>query len=333
MAIYALARGFAGCDMLITIGAVMAIFPLFYAMLADDFRRTLAHVLNNQLGFMVVAIGIGTPLAMDGAAGQAFVHVLYKGLLFMAMGAVLFSTGTCRQSQVGGLARRMPLTCIFCLVGALSVMPLNCSFVTKGLILEAAAEAHLDTIWLLLLAGSVGAFLAAGIRVPYYAFFHGDATHDAKEAPQNMLVAMGASAVLCLAIGVAPGLFYQLLPHGEAENPYTLSHVIHQLQLLVFSCAVFALFARFAPLRVASVLLDVDWIYRRPLPALIGLLRGRFASLGQTVSRAATTKWERVWEATRQQSGESGILGRSVSTNAMAFAAIVLLGIYLLLDY
>lgn len=166
MAIYVLARGYAGCEALITIGAIMVIFPLIHAILADDMRRTLAHVLNNQLGFMVVAIGVGTDLAVNGVAAQAFAHVIYKGLLFMALGAVLQQVGTARQSKLGGLARQMPWTCAFCIIGALSVVPLNCGFVTKALVLDAVAEEHLDAIWLVLMAGAVGAFLTAGIKVP-----------------------------------------------------------------------------------------------------------------------------------------------------------------------
>jgi multicomponent Na+:H+ antiporter subunit D len=331
MAIYALARGFAGCEQLITIGAVMAVFPLVHAMLADDLRRTLAHVLNNQLGFMVVAIGIGTPLAMDGAAAQAFAHVIYKGLLFMAMGAVLHRTGTCRQSRVGGLASQMPLTCLFCIVGALSALPLNCSFVTKALILDAVAEHHLDTVWLVLLIGAVGAFLAAGIKVPYFAFFRGSPSHDVQEAPANMLVAMGLSAGLCVVIGIWPGLLYQLLPHSTDAHPYTVAHVIHQLQLLVLASFVFALFISYRPLNASGVLLDVDWIYRRPIPRGLRSIQGFAASMAEP-RKSIFTSTNRLWNCMLKQCSEGGMLGRSVSSNAMAFFVILLLAIYLIFD-
>ena len=67
----------------------MTAFPIFYAVIENDLRRVLAYSLNNQLGFMVVGVGLGTELALNGAAGHAFAHIIYKGLLFMSMGAVL----------------------------------------------------------------------------------------------------------------------------------------------------------------------------------------------------------------------------------------------------
>lgn len=343
MAIYALARGFAGCDQLINVGAVMVIFPLIFAMLADDMRRTLAHVLNNQLGFMVVAIGVGTPLAIGGAAAQAFAHVIYKGLLFMSIGAVLYRTGTAKQSQLGGLFRAMPWTCGFCLVGALSVLPLNCGFVTKALVLSAVAEKHLDTIWLILVFGAAGAFLTAGIKVPYFTFFAvpevtSDTTADSanksqrsvEEAPRHMLIAMGISAALCLLIGIVPSLLYQILPHDLHDyHVYDFAHVTTQLQLLLFTTLGFVLALRFGfyPRPILGTMLDVDWIYRKPIPALIRGLRTQTDKINLQRARLC---YGSVLSQVSRSCSEAGILGRTVSTNAMGISAMVLLAIYLL---
>ncbi|HEY0825486.1 MAG TPA: proton-conducting transporter membrane subunit, partial [Ramlibacter sp.] len=121
MGIYALARGFAGTESLIWVGAAMAAFPIFYAVIENDLRRVLAYSLNNQLGFMVVGIGVGTDLALNGAVAHAFADIIFKALLFMAMGAVLFRVGTVKGSELGGLYKSMPWTTGFCIVGAASI--------------------------------------------------------------------------------------------------------------------------------------------------------------------------------------------------------------------
>lgn len=332
MAIYALARGFAGCEMLITIGCVMAIYPLLHALLADDLRRTLAHVLNNQLGFMVVAIGIGTPMAISGAAAQAFVHVIYKGLLFMTMGAVLLRVGTTKQTQLGGLAKFMPWTSAFCLVGALSVAPLNCGFVAKALILSAVAKAHLDQVWLILIAGAVGAFLLGGIKIFYFAFLARDyrGKDPVDEAPLNMLIAMGLSAALCLLLGIVPSLLYDRLPFSVADyHVYTVEHVVTQMQLMLFTGLAFAgaVTWGFYPQPVAGTLLDVDWLYRKPLPAIVAWARDQLQALNPVPAFQRT--WMSFWDVMMRQCSEAGPFGRTVSTNAMAIAAIILLSLYL----
>jgi multicomponent Na+:H+ antiporter subunit D len=118
LAVYALARGYAGTDELIWIGAIMTAFPVFFAVVENDLRKVLSFSLNNQLGFMVVGIGVGTELAINGAAAHAFVHIIYKALLFMSMGAVMLRVGTVKASELGGLFKSMPATAVFCLIGA-----------------------------------------------------------------------------------------------------------------------------------------------------------------------------------------------------------------------
>ena len=138
LAIYALARSFAGTDILIYIGALMTFFPIFFAVIENDLRRVLAYSLNNQLGFMVVAVGIGTELAINGAVAHAFAHIIYKGLLFMSMGAVLYRVGTCKASELGGLFKYMPITAVCSIIGAISIsaFPLFSGFVAKSLIMS-----------------------------------------------------------------------------------------------------------------------------------------------------------------------------------------------------
>jgi multicomponent Na+:H+ antiporter subunit D len=267
-AVCMLARLFPGAEVLITIGGVMALFPIFYAVIENDLRRVLCYSKINQIGFMVVGIGIGTDLAIDGAIAHAFTHVIYKGLLFMSMGAVLFRTGEIRGSHLGGLYKTMPWTTGFCIVGAASIsaIPLFSGFVSKSIIItEAARNGHL-LVWLCLLFASAGVFHKAGIKIPFFAFFAHDSGLRPKEAPMNMLIAMGISSFLCIFLGCNPQWLYDLLPNGAAGyHPYDATHVITQLEILLFSVLAFTLFNLWGkyPPELPSVNLDADWIYRK----------------------------------------------------------------------
>ena len=127
VAVYALARAFPGTELLIPLGAFMACFPIFYAVIENDLRRVLSYSMINQLGFMVLGVGVGTQLAINGAVGHAFNDVLFKGLLFMSMGAVLHMTGTTKASELGGLYKTMPITAWLCIIGAAAILPSRCS--------------------------------------------------------------------------------------------------------------------------------------------------------------------------------------------------------------
>ena len=326
LAIYALARGFAGTSFLIPIGCVMTIFPIFFAVIENDLRKVLAYSLNNQLGFMVVGIGIGTPLAIDGACAHAFAHIIYKGLLFMSMGAVLLRVGTTEASELGGLHKKMPYTTIFCIIGAASIsaFPLLSGFAAKSLIASAAAYSGLTAVTFVLLFASAGVMEHSGIKIPYFAFFAHDAGHDVKEAPWNMLLAMGIAAALCIGIGVYPSALYSLLPnsgidshHGnEVYNAYTFGHVLTQFELLVFAALAFALLIRMKvyPPEVRAVNLDFDWTYRRFLPRLItgtiSLFKAMASPAGAVLHerthdiRQATSEWFE--DMKEQKSVESG---------------------------
>jgi len=272
LAVYALARGFAGTEMLVWIGAAMTAFPIFYAVIENDLRRVLAYSLNNQLGFMVVGIGIGTEMALNGTAAHAFTHIIYKALLFMSMGAVLYRTGTINGSDLGGLYKSMPYTTVFCIVGAASIsaFPLFSGFISKSLIITATADESYVLTWWVLLFASAGVFHHSGIKIPFFAFFAHDSGIRCKEAPLNMLLAMGAAAFLCVALGVYPEPLYRLLPFPVDYAPYTATHVITQYQLLLFSALAFAVLKRTGiyPAELRAINLDSDWFYRR-LPKLV----------------------------------------------------------------
>jgi len=279
-AVYALARGFPGTEELVWIGTAMAVFPIFYAVIENDLRRVLCYSMINQIGFMVVGVGIGTELALDGTAAHAFCDIIFKGLLFMSMGAVLFRTGRIHGSDLGGLHRTMPLTAAFCAVGAASIsaFPLFSAFVSKSLIMIAAAEAGHTAVWLLLLFAAAGVFHHAGIKIPFFAFFAHDSGLRPREAPRNMLLAMGLFAVACVTIGCFPDLLYRHLPYPVPEHamPYTVAHVVQQTQLLFWSALAFCtlMLTGLYPPELRSTNLDADWWYRRGATAFLRFVRG-----------------------------------------------------------
>jgi multicomponent Na+:H+ antiporter subunit D len=336
-AVYALARGYPGTEVLVYIGAVMTAFPIFYAVIENDLRRVLAYSLNNQLGFMVVGVGVGSQIAINGAVGHAFVHILYKALLFMSMGAVLYRAGTIKGSELGGLYKSMPLTTVFCIVGAASIsaFPLFSGFVAKSLTLTGVAEAHLSVIWLVLMFASAGVFHHSGIKIPYFAFFAHDSGIRCKEAPLNMLVAMGLTAAGCIILGVYSPLLYGILPHPTAFEPYTATHVIGQTQLLMFSALAFAVLIRygFYPPELRSTNLDFDWVYRRGAPRLIrstwGVIWPGYVGILQEL-RAGL---DRFIAGVFRHHGPGGALARTWPTGSTALWVAVLLGGLLVLYY
>lgn len=336
-AVYAMARAYPGTELLVYIGATMACFPIFYAVIENDLRRVLAYSLINQLGFMVVGIGIGTSLAINGAVAHAFNDVIFKGLLFMSMGAVLHVTGRINGSELGGLYKTMPKTTVLCIVGAASIsaFPLFSGFVSKSMIMSAAITNGYDWVWLLLLFASAGVFHHAGIKIPYFAFFAHDSGLNAKEPPANMLVAMSIAACLCLAVGVYPQALYGLLPYEMSYSPYDMTHVLTQLQLLFFSALAFAWLnlRRLYPPELPSVNLDVEWLYRRLLPnTLRGFVDGAFR-LDRRLRSAALAAIDGVMEFVTSHHKPDGALARSWLTGSMVAGVILLLGFCLVLGF
>jgi len=268
-AVYVLARCFPGEVELVWIGVAMATIPIFYAVIENDLRRVLAYSLINQVGFMVVGVGMGTPLSLNGTAAHAYCHILYKALLFMSIGSVLYRTGKSKATELGGLYRCMPWTCVFCCIGAASIsaFPFFSGFVSKSMIMSSAAAGGYTIVWLALLFASAGVFHHAGIKIPFFAFFSHDSGIRCKEAPLNQLIAMGITAFLCIFVGTFPNVFlYPMLPDVTASyQPYTVAHVTDQYALLLFSALAFTLLMRAGlyPAEIRSTNLDADWIYRR----------------------------------------------------------------------
>lgn len=259
LGIYALVRGFAGVEWLIYIGMVMAIMPALFALAENNLRRALSYALISQLGFMVAAVGIGTPLALNGAVAHAFASVIYQSLLFMIVGtAILY----------GKLGRAY---LILCLVGGASIagMPFFIGFATKSLTIAAAITEGWFVLWLVLLAANAMAVIHTSIRLPALLFFNGDTSEATGSAPpdeskRHTLIATGLAATICLTLGLYPQLLYALLPFENSYSPFDWTHITGQLQLIVFA----SIAAFFFVGRKETILLDLDWLWRG-LPYLL----------------------------------------------------------------
>lgn len=346
LAIYVLARGYAGVEILIWIGAAMTVFPIFLAEIENDLRRVLAYSLNNQLGFMVVGIGLAdlsTPtgqLAINGTVSHAFCHILYKALLFMSVGAVMYRTGTAKAKELGGLYKSMPWTTAFCIIGAASIsaFPLFSGFVSKSMVLSAAGNNHHMIVWGMLLFASAGVLHHSGIKIPFSAFFAHDNGHRVKEAPFHMLLAMGVTAFLCVFLGVYYQPLYKILPFPQVAlgySPYTTTHVMTQIQMLMWALLAFAVLWRTGlyPAKSNTINLDFDWTYRRFLPAVwrVSTYWGGQVWSGLTgIGRAGVNG---VIQHVRTNYGPQGVFGRTMPTGVIAFWAALLLGLYVLFYY
>lgn len=337
VAVYALARSFAGEEILVIIGLTMACFPIFYAVIENDLRRVLAYSMINQIGFMVCGIGIGTEMAINGAVAHAFNDVIFKGLLMMSMGAVLFRVGHINGSHLGGLYKSMPKTTVFCMIGAASIsaFPLFSGFVSKSIIMLEMLRAGHTVGWLLLLFAAAGVFHHAGIKIPFFAFFAHDSGLKVKEAPTNMLIAMGIAAGLCIFIGSYPSFLYSLLPFPISYSPYDVTHVLTQMQLLFFSALAFVWLNKkgLYPPELPSTNIDSDWLYRRLVPRMMNVLTKRVSSAYQcslvVLFRLLTVACQWIARYTSQE----GFLARGWGTSHMLMALLLVMIVVLFFNF
>jgi multicomponent Na+:H+ antiporter subunit D len=341
-AVLALILLFPGEPVLIGVGLFMVMYGIIYALLENDIRRILAYSIVNQVGFMVCAVGIGTQMALNGAAAHAFAHIIYKALLFMSAGVVIYRTGKSKCTELGGLFRTMPLTTVCGIVGALAIssFPLTSGFVTKSLISQAAIDENLMWFFMLLTAASAGVFLHAGIKFPWFVFFQRDSGLRPKDAPWNMGLAMVIFAGFCIVLGVFPELLYPLLPYTVEYQPYTAAKVLFYLQLLLFSGLAFFVLLPLMK-RTETISLDTDWLWRRAAPAVIGLLEKALQWLDDARLRALESCQRFFKRMTVRYLGqphtadskELGLFARSWPIGTTALWIAGLLSAYVLLYY
>ena len=333
-AVYVLIRGFPGTELLLWVGLFMVFYGIVYALLENDMRRILAYSIVNQVGFMIAGIGIGTEMALNGAAAHAFTHIIYKALLLMSAGSVLMMTDRRKCSELGGLFHSMPLTTVCGTIGALAIsgFPLTSGFISKSMVSQAAVDGHMVWVWLLLTAASAGVFLHAGIKFPWFVFFQKDSGLRPAEPPASMRGAMLVFAFLCIALGVWPQMLYVLLPYPVNYVPYTWAHVLSQLQLLLFSGLAFFVMLPYLK-RTLTITLDTDWVWRVLLPGIAGLAGRGFSLLRRECHQALSRLGSQALVRLTRQYGQDGRLARTWSTRTMSMWVLVLLLCFLLLYY
>lgn len=334
-AVYVLLRGFPGAEILIFIGIFMIFYGIIYALLENDMRRILAYSIVNQVGFMVTGIGIGTEMALNGVAAHAFAHIIYKALLLMSAGSVLYMTGKRKCTDLGGLFQSMPLTTVCGIVGALSIssFPFTSGFISKSMISQAAADETLIVTWFLLMAASAGVFLHAGIKFPWFVFFQKDSGLRPPDPPWNMKLAMIFFAGLCIGIGIWPDLLYAMLPYPVTYQPYTVPHVVNMLQLLLFSGFAFFLMLPLMQ-RTLTITLDFDWFYRRAVPTVLQKMFTFIWRLDRTLRESFKLRLAMLLAYIAEKNNRiSELLSRDYPSGNMAMWVAIVLASYLFLSF
>lgn len=341
-AVLALILLFPGEKVLIGVGLYMVMYGIIYALLENDIRRILAYSVVNQVGFMVCAVGIGTELAINGAAAHAFAHIVYKALLFMSAGVVIYRTGRNRCTELGGLFHTMPITALCGIIGALAIssFPLTSGFTTKSLISQAAVNEQLMWVYMLLTAASAGVFLHAGIKFPWFVFFQKDSGLRPKDAPWNMALAMIIFSGVCILLGVFPEWLYRFLPYPMEYQAYTPGKVVFYLQLLLFSGLAFFLLLPLMK-RTETISLDVDWLWRIGLPWLLKRFRSLLSPLKDLLARLDRKNRELLHYLTSEYLGqpqtadreERAMFARSWPIGTTSLWIAILLSAYVLIYY
>lgn len=328
-AVYTLIRGYPGTEFLIYLGTAMVLWGVIYAFLANDIRRLLAYHIVSQVGYMVAGVGMGTVIALNGTTAHAFTHILYKSVLFMGAGAVISMTGKSKLTELGGIYKYMPITFLLYMVGALSIaaFPLTSGFVSKTMIVEAAAVDQRAAIWLLLSLAAAGTFLSTGLKLPYLTFLGKDVGLRPKEAPWNMLLALGIAAFFCIFIGVNPAWLYQFMPFPVEYNAYTAGHLFWELQLLLFTALGFFLMLKYL-VAVDKMSVDTDWVYRKAGPVAIKSASALVRNTWRGVMAAMQGLLSGAWNGLKRLTSADGMLGRSWDIGQTTLWTVAIVALY-----
>lgn len=289
-AVYVLARVFSGWEILLILGTMMTVFGVIYALLTNDIRELLAYHIISQVGYMVAGVGIGTDLSVNGSTAHAYSHILYKALLFMGAGVIIYSTGTSKLNKLGGLYKLLPVTLILYLIGGFSIssVPLFNGFISKSIIVHSALEKAVEDnsillIWCVILMNiaMIGTFLSTTLKLPYYVWFSKKSPDEQLEhnpVPFNMHLAMALTGIICIIYGIKPTLLYAYLPFEMDYNPFAITHLAETLEILLMTFVVFWIFrSKLSP--KPKIILDFDWFYRRPKKYIETVFVNRMVSI------------------------------------------------------
>jgi len=222
--------------LMVVFGTVTMFVGVTMALAQHDFKRLLAFHSISQIGYVIMAAGLGTAMGLNGALFHAMNHTLFKGLLFLCAGAVLTAAGTTNLDKLGGLSKKMPKTAICFLVGAFSISglpPFN-GFLSKWQIYQAAYTKGVETGNFLYVVVTVVAVvvsvmtLASFIKVTQAVFFGQvpESCKDVKEVPLSMRIPMWIMAVLCIATGIGANFMNRVIFTPASTAAFSVSKYI-----------------------------------------------------------------------------------------------------------
>jgi len=332
--VFVLLTLFPGSDILLWIGLIMVFYGIIMGAITNDLRGMLSYSIINQVGFMVAGIGIGTEMALLGAAAHAFCHIIYKCALFMSAGSVIQATGIRKTTELGGLYHTMKITAFCGFIGAISIsaFPFTSGFISKALYVEGAIEANMAMVWLLLLAGSVGVAALTGCKYMWFVFFQEDSGLRPKEAPLNMKLAMLLVSALCILPGFMPQAVYMLLPVGIDYNPNTTDHIINQIELLLGGCVAFFVLLALQK-RTDTIVLDFDWLWRKFAGGLIMLSEQLIYFTAGAAAKAAKIVLGKAKDKIYEVSGPNAAISRNWALGTTVLVSVLMLGILLVIYY
>lgn len=273
-AIYLMIRLFAGIEALVWVGAVVAIYGACMAIMENGIRRLLAYHIISQLGMMIAAVGVGGAIGIDAATAHAITNIMFKGVLMMGAGAVIYATGRDKITELGGLAKKMPVVAICFLISSLAIagLPGLSGFVSKALIMDAASQGGFEIPGLLLTAAGVGTLLSITLKMNYYIFFgpseNPDDSRVERKIPWTMTLAMVIGTAITIGIGVFPSYFYGLMPYATIAEPYNLGHVLEYVAIFIGGAIPFFLYLKKMKPH-DEITVDFDWFYRIFLNKLV----------------------------------------------------------------
>ncbi len=191
-------------SLIMSIGVASMLIGVLLALAQTDVKRLLAYHSISQMGYILLGIGLGTKLGLAGGLYHLVNHAMFKGLLFLCMGAVTYSTGTRKLNNLGGLWKRMPITTFTCIIAALAISgipPFN-GFASKTVLAEAVANYNFMLKFVMMVTAALT--FASFLKLIGYTFF-GEPQKQlitVKEVPLPMLLPMIVLAILCVFLGI-----------------------------------------------------------------------------------------------------------------------------------
>ncbi|MBU7016440.1 MAG: hypothetical protein HXS44_02950 [Theionarchaea archaeon] len=241
-------------SVIVYVALMSMVVGVFLALIQTDIKRILAYHTVSQMGFVLLGIGLQSNLGLSGSYLHLINHGVFKALLFLCMGCVIYATGKRNILKLGGLKSVMPVTAAACLIGCLSISgipPFN-GFVSKSLISHALDSDIMRALFLITCAGTIASFTKL-----FRHTFLGELKTKTKEIPLSMKVPLLVLSGLCVILGFFPGLVF------------TLTGVTPEYTVWNRSCLVDVLLAGGLGIAFYVISLETKIIFRTPQLSIV----------------------------------------------------------------